>query len=214
VPVSFYDNSAFKATSIYTATQTNAQAFAYPYEGYALGVAILKSTTGSSQSTATSTSSPSQSSTAPSSAASSHGKNRLSGGAKAGIAIAAIVGVALLLLAGFLIFRHRRKKLAERQSYNVPSMIHDPNAPGAGYYNTEPKKDLPPDELYGSQDVKNHGETQELDSTRTVYEMGDRSDYAASTRSRDRRVPSLPSPLSSTTNTASSRGILSPHSRM
>ncbi|EKD16379.1 serine-threonine rich protein [Drepanopeziza brunnea f. sp. 'multigermtubi' MB_m1] len=43
VKVTAYDSSSVTATSIWTATATNAQAFAYPIEGYALGVAAVKS---------------------------------------------------------------------------------------------------------------------------------------------------------------------------
>jgi hypothetical protein len=54
IQITSYDNSAIKASSIFTATGTSDQAYAYPYEGFALGVAVRKSTTTSSQATATS----------------------------------------------------------------------------------------------------------------------------------------------------------------
>ena len=55
IQITSYDNSAIKASSIFTETGTSDQAYAYPYEGFALGVAVLKSATTSSQATATST---------------------------------------------------------------------------------------------------------------------------------------------------------------
>jgi hypothetical protein len=200
ISVSFYDNSAFKATSIYTATATNAQAFAYPYEGFALGVAVVQSTTGTrsaSQATQTAAASTAASSSPTAAASSSH---YLSGGAIAGIVIGVLAGVALILAAAYLILRHRRNKLnnenqAEQEyQYGGAPPNHDLNAPMAGYYNSDPKKfEQPPEELYGSQDVKNHGEPQELQSSEQVYEMGDGRETGRSMSERDKSLPALPS---------------------
>ena len=198
ISVSFYDNSALKATSIFTATESPAQAFAYPYEGFALGVAVVPPTSGtgsSSQPTATSSSS----------AAAVYKSDRLSGSAVAGIVLAAIASVVMILATAFFILRHRRNSLQaskeiEREfQYGGSPTNRDPNAPNAGYYNSDLKKYIPaPEELYGSQDVKNHGETQELDSGRGVYELGDGREMPSPSRPlsyRDKKLPDLPSPL-------------------
>lgn len=207
ISVSFYDNSAFKATSIFTATESPAQAFAYPYEGFALGVAVVASTTGTgSSSQATMTTSASTIAVSSATASSSH---KLSGGAIAGIVIGVLAGVALTLLAAFLVLRHRRNSLNNRSKegecefqYGESPKNHDPNAPNAGYYNSDPKKDIPlPEELYGSQNVKNHGEPHELQSGDHIYEMGDgqqvtASEMGRSSSERDKKLPDLPSPAS------------------
>jgi hypothetical protein len=105
-----------------------------------------------------------------------------------------------------LILRHRRNNLNSKHSergfqYSGSPTNHDPNAPNAGYYNSDPKKDIPlPEELYGSQDIKNHGERQELDSGSHVYEMGDGQEMPAMGRAlseRDKELPDLPSSVSS-----------------
>lgn len=64
VRVTAYGSSSVTATSLFTATVTNAQAYAYPLEGFASGVAEVQSITSSGRSSATSPSSSSGASAA------------------------------------------------------------------------------------------------------------------------------------------------------
>lgn len=128
----------------------------------------------------------------------------------------------MLVTAAFHILRHRRD--CYNQSHKIEREFQyggspDLNAPNAGYYNSDPKKDIPPlEELYGSQEVRNHGETQELDSGRYVYEMGDGrelsvSEMARTFSDRDKKLPSLPSAVGSPISRPVSPSPVSPHYR-
>lgn len=114
IKVTVYNDASILASSLFTATNSLAQAYAYPYEGFAFGVAEVASTTASTTATASTASStpvpaPAQLSSSSVTASSSSG---LSGGAIAGIVIGAVAGVALLALALFALLRYRRRRLA------------------------------------------------------------------------------------------------------
>ncbi|KAG0650366.1 hypothetical protein D0Z07_3389 [Hyphodiscus hymeniophilus] len=202
ISVSFYDNSALKATSIFTATDSAAQAFASPYEGFALGVVVVQSTTGAGSSTPASTGSLLSSSSvtaAPNSGALRKHSSTLSSGAIAGIVIGALAGLALLALASFFILRHRRR------NYHVTEMGEREFQYG------------------GSTDdqLKVHSDAHELGTQNYVYEMGDgqteeemqiRDEAGWTLIERDKKLPEIPSPASPTSSTksASSAGSASP----
>ncbi len=109
IQITSYDNSAIKASSIFTATGTSAQAYAYPYEGFALGVAVLKSTTTSSEATDTSTtvSAPFDETDV--------GSGNISHGAVAGLVLG-LLSLAFFVVA-FVIFalNYRQKRLTDRK---------------------------------------------------------------------------------------------------
>ena len=97
-------------------------------------------------------------------------------------------------------------QVGEREFQYGGQPDRDPNPPNAGYYNSDLKKDFPPmsppAEVYGSQDVKNHGEPQELGTQNRVHEMGvgnDEQNYhemGGSVSENEKRLPDLPSPAS------------------
>jgi hypothetical protein len=117
IKITSYDDESIKASSIFTATNSLDQAFAYPYEGFALGVAVLASTTGSTGSQPTSTTVSSTAS--PAGGLQSSQRNT-------GILAGAIVGsvVAALLLTGIvaLMLNYRRKRLSDH-TYNHTSQF-------------------------------------------------------------------------------------------
>lgn len=123
VQITSYDDSAIKASSIFTATNTNDQAFAYPYEGFALGVAVLASMTGSSQATATSTpaSLPFDDTGA--------GSGGMKSGAVAGLVIGSITAVFLLVAVVAFSLNYRHKRFTDRRSqyqfYNSHILLSD-----------------------------------------------------------------------------------------
>jgi len=123
IQITSYDNSAVKASSIFTATNTNDQAFAYPYEGFALGVAVLASTTGSSQATATSTSA-----SLPFGETGT-GSGEMKSGAVAGLVIGSITAVFLLVAVVVFALNYRHKRLTDRRShyrfYNSHILLND-----------------------------------------------------------------------------------------
>lgn len=121
IQITSYDDASIKASSIFTATNSGDQAFALPYEGFALGVAILASTT-SKNSQATSTS---NSESSPFEASNS-GSGKMSSGAVAGIIIGSIIAVLLLVGLAVLALNYRHKRLTDRkgqfQFYNSSTL--------------------------------------------------------------------------------------------
>jgi hypothetical protein len=123
IKVTQYNDVSIQASSIFTATDSLAQAYAYPYEGFAFGVAQLASTTASTTPasssptsaapTASSTSTPAAAQTSSSSSATTSSSSSLSGGAIAGIVIGVLTGVALFGLALFAVLRYRRRRRGE-----------------------------------------------------------------------------------------------------
>jgi hypothetical protein len=109
IQITSYDKSAIKASSIFTATGTSDQAYAYPYEGFALGVAVLASTTRSSQATETSKEafSPFEESDT--------GSGGMSHGAVAGLVLGCIIIVLLLVTLVVFALSYRQKRLTERR---------------------------------------------------------------------------------------------------
>ena len=109
IQITSYDNSAIKASSIFTATGTSDQAYAYPYEGFALGVAVLKGTTTSSQATATSTT------VSTTFDETDVGSGNMSHGAVAGLVLGLLSLV--FFVVAFVIFalNYRRKRLTDRK---------------------------------------------------------------------------------------------------
>ncbi|KAH6707941.1 hypothetical protein BKA61DRAFT_697765 [Leptodontidium sp. MPI-SDFR-AT-0119] len=119
IRITSYDDSSVKASSLFTATNSLDQAFAYPYEGFALGVAIVASTTPPPRSRPTSTTSTSTS-TSTSIPGSQTGvfsnSSDGSGSSNAGVLAGAIVGsiLAALVLTGIIAWalHYRRKRLS------------------------------------------------------------------------------------------------------
>jgi hypothetical protein len=109
IQITSYDNSAIKASSIFTATGTSDQAYAYPYEGFALGVALLKSTTTSSQAIATSTtvSTPFDETDV--------GSGDLSHGAVAGLVLGLLSLVLFVVAVVIFALNYRHKRLTDRK---------------------------------------------------------------------------------------------------
>jgi hypothetical protein len=109
IQITSYDNSAIKASSIFTATGTSDQAYAYPYEGFALGVALLNSTTTSSQATATSTtvSTPFDETDV--------GSGDLSHGAVAGLVLGLLFLVLFVVAVVIFALNYRHKRLTDRK---------------------------------------------------------------------------------------------------
>ncbi|KAL2063181.1 hypothetical protein VTL71DRAFT_6253 [Oculimacula yallundae] len=119
IRVTSYDDSSVKASSLFTATNSQDQAFAYPYEGFALGAAIVASTTPPARSRPTSSTSSTSTSTPTSGSqtdAFSNTSDRSGTRSMAGILAGAIVGsiFGALILAGivFWALHYRRKRLS------------------------------------------------------------------------------------------------------
>lgn len=116
IRVTSYDSESIKASSIFTATGSLDQAFAFPYEGFALGVAVVASTTPTApQSTSISTTSSDTASSQPESMASNRNT-----GVIAGTIIGSIA--AALLLTGLVVFmiNYRRKRMSGNQIGQFP----------------------------------------------------------------------------------------------
>ncbi|CZR66350.1 uncharacterized protein PAC_16251 [Phialocephala subalpina] len=115
IRITSYDTESIKASSIFTATNSQAQAFAFPYEGFALGVAVVASTTPTGSSTATGTSTTS-SATASSDSSNSSQIETTSSKSNTGAVAGAIIGsiLAALFLTGgvYLMINYRRKRMS------------------------------------------------------------------------------------------------------
>jgi hypothetical protein len=145
IKVTQYNDASIQASSIFTATDSLAQAYAYPYEGFAFGVAQLASTTASTTppaastsaaATASSTSTPAAAQTSSPSSATTSSSSSLSGGAIAGVVIGVLAGVALLALALLAALRYRRRRRSEGAvpPYEPEMQYHaqDPSGVGGG----------------------------------------------------------------------------------
>lgn len=108
IQITSYDDTAIKASSIFTATGTSDQAFAYPYEGYALGVAVLASTTGTGGAAATSVDSNPFDVT-------DTGSGGMSTGAVAGLVLGCISTVLAVVALIIFALRYRHKRLTDRR---------------------------------------------------------------------------------------------------
>lgn len=119
IRITSYDDSSVIASSLFTATNSQDQAFAFPYEGFALGAAIVASTTppprSRSSSTAISTSTPGTATEVfPDSSNDGESSN-------AGVLAGAIVGSILgaLVMTGIIAWAlHYRKKRLSTHSLN------------------------------------------------------------------------------------------------
>jgi predicted protein tyrosine phosphatase len=169
IQITSYDQSAIKASSIFTATGTSDQAFAYPYEGYALGVAVLASTTRSSPPAATSTvdSEPFDDIDT--------GSGGMSHGAVAGLVLGSILAV--LFVVAFIVFalNYRHKRLLDRrmQFSFYDSHIRLTDSPTPMMYMDRTGRDSADTGFYsgkGRLDDKTEVEL-EAQRPRTIYEM-------------------------------------------
>jgi hypothetical protein len=184
IQITSYDDSAIKASSIFTATNSNDQAFAYPYEGFALGVAVLAGTTGSSQSTATSIS---NSLPFDDTGTSTGG---MKPGAVAGLVIGCITAVFLLVAVVIFALNHRHKRLTDRRSqfqfYNSHILLND--SPTQMIYMDGSGKGV--DVGAVTRPADEHKFYQELEGSRrkTVYEM----EAGPLPVTRTKQLPDLP----------------------
>ncbi|KAN0117867.1 hypothetical protein V8E51_003844 [Hyaloscypha variabilis] len=186
IQITSYDDSAIQASSIFTATGTSDQAFAYPYEGFALGVAVLASTTNPSLAAATSeTSTPFEET--------GTGPGGMSHGAVAGIVLGCIITVFLLVALVVFALNYRHKRLTDRRMqfsfYDshirladspTPMMFMDRNergSPDTGFYSNT-----------GGYDVKKIPVEMETPRPRTIYEM----DAAPLPVTKTKKLPELP----------------------
>ena len=192
IQITSYDKSAIKASSIFTATGTSDQAFAYPYEGFALGVAVLASTIGSSQAAATSgqASTPFEETDT--------GSGGMSHGAVAGLVLGCIITVILLVALVVFALNYRRKRLMDRRMqfsfYDshirladspTPMMFMDRNergSPDTGFYSST-----------GGYDVKKVPVEMETPRPRTIYEM----EAAPLPVTKTKQLPEIPNDLKS-----------------
>lgn len=123
IQITSYDSESIQASSLFTATGSLDQAYAFPYEGFALDKATLTgiTSTGSQIPISTTTSPPTGSSKAKDSSA-------LSTGALAGIIIGAIFAALLLTGAVVIMLKYRKKRMSssKRRSSPDPSpLVHD-----------------------------------------------------------------------------------------
>ncbi|KAE9377364.1 hypothetical protein N431DRAFT_436593 [Stipitochalara longipes BDJ] len=191
IQITSYDKSAIKASSIFTATGTSDQAFAYPYEGFALGVAVLASTTGSSQAAASEkASTPFQETDA--------GSGGMTHGAVAGLVLGCIITVLLLVALVVFALNYRHKRLMDRRMqfsfYDshirladspTPMMFMDPNergSPDTGFYSNT-----------AGYDIKKIPVEMETPRPRTIYEM----EAAPLPATKTKQLPDLPRDLKS-----------------
>lgn len=150
VIVTKYGESGVTETAAFTASVTNAQAYAYPIDGYAFGVAEVASITSAITSTASSTSSVPSTSTSSTAAATSTAVNSgsssgTSTGVKVGASIGSIAGVAIILAGLFFLYRRYKKNAApvpspEDGNNYAPAMIGS----SEGKWPAEIKPDIPP----------------------------------------------------------------------
>ncbi|TVY35113.1 hypothetical protein LOCC1_G007601 [Lachnellula occidentalis] len=124
VPVTAYGTSGVTATTTFKATVSDAQAYAYPLEGYAFGVAavasILPTTTSTaSASTNTAASATGAQNSTSTSAATDHTSPAVSHKTSPGIiamgVVVGVVGFALMVL-GFILFRRWKQKAQAKQA--------------------------------------------------------------------------------------------------
>jgi hypothetical protein len=152
-----------KASSIFTATDSAAQAFAYPYEGFALGTAVVANTTpGGSQLTS------------PFTASQSTGSHS-SAGIIAGAVICVLIVVGLLVAAVFFALRYRRKRMtcAKAQQYFGSQTHSTDEHPTPAVYMQEMKPRVV--EMYGGNGNWNDkGEVKRNDDEARGSEQGTR----------------------------------------
>lgn len=156
IRITFYNDASLEASSIFTATDSLAQAYAIPYEGFAFGVAEVASVESSATTTANTAAS---SSAAPAAAATgatatasaSSSSTSLSGGAMAGVVVGAVAGALLFLfLPALLFWRRRRRRDSPRNLASelaVPQYVPDP---------VSAEKALPPIEMPQTQPQRWH----------------------------------------------------------
>jgi hypothetical protein len=191
IQITSYDNSAIKASSIFTATGTSDQAYAYPYEGFALGVALLNSTTTSSQATATSTtvSTPFDETDV--------GSGDLSHGAVAGLVLGLLSLVLFVVAVVIFALNYRHKRLTDRkmQFSFYDSHIRLTDSPTPMLYMDRNETGSPDAGSYtGRLEVKKDIITQvELAAPRprTVYEM----EAVELPITKTKRLPELPNDI-------------------
>ncbi|PVH79952.1 hypothetical protein DL98DRAFT_588946 [Cadophora sp. DSE1049] len=128
IRVTSYDDSSVKASSLFTATNSQDQAFAFPYEGFALGAAIVASTTPPPRSRPTSTSTATSTSPPGSATGVFSDSSNESESSNAGVLAGAIVGSILgaLIMTGIIAWAlHYRKKRLSTHSLNPNSNYPD-----------------------------------------------------------------------------------------
>ncbi len=170
IQITSYDNSAIKASSIFIATGTSDQAYAYPYEGFALGVAVLKSTTTLSQATATSTT------VSTTFDETDVGSGDMSRGAVAGLVLGLLSLV--FFVVAFVIFalnyRHKRLTDRKKQFSFYDSHIRLTDSPTPMFYMDRNERESPDAGSYasrlGDKDIITRVELA-APRPRTVYEM-------------------------------------------
>jgi hypothetical protein len=191
IQITSYDESAIKASSIFTATGTSDQAFAYPYEGFALGVAVLASTTQSSQAAATSTivSTPFDETDA--------GSGGMSHGAIAGLVLGCISSVLFLVALVMFALNYRHKRLTDRrmQFSFYDSHIRLADSPTPMMYIDRNDMGSPDNSYYGKGSIDDKKAKIELEAPRprTIYEM----EAAPLPLTKTKQLPELPRDLKS-----------------
>jgi hypothetical protein len=191
IQITLYDESAIKASSIFTATGTSAQAFAYPYEGFALGVAVLASTTPPTQAAATSTtaSTPFDETDA--------GLGGMSHAAVTGLVLGCISSVLFLVALVMFALNYRHKRLTDRkmQFLFYDSHIRPSDSPTPMMYMDKNERGSPDISYYGKGSIDDKKVKIELEAPRprTVYEM----EAAPLPVTKTKQLPELPRDLKS-----------------
>jgi hypothetical protein len=137
IRITFYDDASLEASSIFTATDSLAQAYAIPYEGFAFGVAEVASVEPSAITTAntaaSSSAAPAATATgATATASASSSSTSLSSGTIAGVVVGAVAGVLLFLFLPAVLFWRRRRRDSPRNlatELAVPQYVPDPVIP-------------------------------------------------------------------------------------
>ncbi|KAH7381125.1 hypothetical protein BKA64DRAFT_713686 [Cadophora sp. MPI-SDFR-AT-0126] len=115
ITITSYDESSVKASSIFVAPNPKDQAFAFPYEGFALGAAVIASTTPPPRSRSTSTGTAASTSTPGSATGIFSDSSNESKSSNTGVLAGAIVGSILgaLIMTGIIAWaiRYRNKRL-------------------------------------------------------------------------------------------------------
>jgi hypothetical protein len=185
IQITSYDETAIKASSIFTATGTSDQAFAYPYEGFALGVAVLASTTQSLHAAATSTT------VSTLFDETNAGSGGMSHGAVAGLVLGCISSVLFLVALVIFALNYRHKRLTDRrmQFSFYDSHIRLADSPTPMMYMDRNEMRSPDNSYYGKGSIDDKAKIElEAPRPRTIYEM----EAAPLPLTKTKQLPELP----------------------
>jgi hypothetical protein len=189
IRVTSYDSESIKASSIFTATGSLDQAFAFPYEGFALGAAVVASTTPTG-SIATSTSS----------STSSQADNARPTN-NTGSIVGAIIGsiLAALLFTGVIAFMldYRRKRMSGKNgqfpTYASHIRLNDSSQTPMVYLSQPPK-------VMTEYKLNDQGQVNRYDGQEKYYELEVQNpgvyelDSAQLPITKTKKLPDLPTP--------------------